>query len=69
MDDKETGTVKWFSDSKGYGFIERDKGTDVFVHYTEIVGQGYRSLEKGQRVVFSVVQSEKGLQAQTVTPV
>lgn len=67
MSDKEQGTVKWFNGSKGYGFIERDSGEDVFVHYSAIIGDGFRNLEEGQRVEFSVTQGEKGPQAQDVT--
>ena len=67
---KERGTVKWFSPEKGYGFIERDSGEgDVFVHYSAIVGEGYRNLEEGQRVSFDVVQGQKGPQAANVSPV
>ena len=65
--DKEQGTVKWFNGSKGYGFIERDGGEDVFVHYTAIVGEGYRNLEEGQRVEFVVREGQKGPQAEEVT--
>lgn len=60
------GTVKWFSDQKGYGFIEQDGGGDVFVHFSAIQGDGFRSLEEGQRVQFDVAQGAKGLQAQNV---
>ncbi|MGH8056480.1 MAG: cold-shock protein [Candidatus Entotheonellia bacterium] len=60
------GTVKWFSDQKGYGFIEQDDGGDVFVHYSVIQGGGFRSLEEGQRVQFEVTQGPKGPQAQNV---
>jgi cold shock protein len=67
MVDRETGTVKWFNATKGYGFITRDAGGDVFVHYSAINSQGYRSLEEGQRVEFAVVQGQKGLQAQEVS--
>lgn len=66
MAERQTGTVKWFNDSKGYGFIARDGGDDVFVHFSAIRGEGYRSLEEGQRVEFSVVEGEKGLQASDV---
>ena len=66
MPEKEQGTVKWFNGSKGYGFIERDSGGDVFVHYKAIVGEGYLSLEEGQHVEFIVVQADKGPQAQEV---
>ncbi len=64
---RETGRVKWFNNAKGYGFIERSSGGDVFVHHTAIQGDGYRSLEVGQSVEFTVVQGPKGLQAQEVT--
>ncbi len=66
MADREKGTVKWFNATKGFGFIERDEGKDVFVHYSAIEGSGYRSLEEGQRVEFVVVEGQKGLQAQDV---
>ena len=69
MSERETGTVKWFNASKGYGFIERDEGEDVFVHYSAILGTGYRTLEEGQRVEFEVVQGQKGPQAQNVSPI
>lgn len=68
MTDKEEGIVKWFNGSKGYGFIERESGEDVFVHYSAIIGSGFRNLEEGQRVEFTVVQGAKGLQAQDVVP-
>ena len=61
-----TGTVKWFNNDKGYGFISQSDGADVFVHYTAIQSQGYRSLEEGQAVEFEVQQSQKGLQAANV---
>jgi CspA family cold shock protein len=67
MSEKEQGTVKWFNGSKGYGFIERAGGEDVFVHFNAIVGDGYRNLEEGQRVEFTVAQGQKGLQAENVT--
>lgn len=63
---RETGKVKWFNNSKGYGFIERSQGGDVFVHHTAIQAEGYRTLEEGQSVEFTVVQGPKGLQAQEV---
>ena len=62
----ETGTVKWFNSTKGYGFIAPDSGNDIFVHFSAIVGEGYRNLEEGQRVEFSVTQGDKGPQAQDV---
>ncbi len=68
-DDREFGTVKWFNVKKGYGFITRDQGDDVFVHYRNIKGQGRRTISEGQRVEFSVISSEKGLQADEVEPV
>jgi CspA family cold shock protein len=64
--ERETGTVKWFNASKGYGFISREVGEDVFVHYSAIVGEGFRTLDEGQRVEFSVEQGPKGLQATQV---
>ena len=60
------GTVKWFSNEKGYGFIERAEGEDVFVHFSAIAQEGYKSLQEGQRVEFEVVQGQKGLQAANV---
>ncbi len=63
MNEKETGTVKWFNDAQGYGFISRDSGEDVFVHYSSIEGDGFRSLSEDQRVEFDVEQGPKGLQA------
>ena len=60
------GTVKWFSNEKGYGFIEREGGEDVFVHFSAISGEGYKTLTEGQRVEFEVVQGQKGLQAANV---
>jgi len=68
MAEREIGTVKWFNATKGFGFIERENDKDVFVHYSEIGGDGYRSLDEGQKVEFSVVDSEKGPQAQNVVP-
>ena len=63
---RETGKVKWFNDSKGFGFISRESGPDVFVHHTAIEGAGFRSLAEDQEVEFEVVQGAKGLQAQNV---
>jgi CspA family cold shock protein len=60
MSERETGVVKWFNNQKGYGFIARDAGGDVFVHYSAITGEGYRTLNEGDRVEFSVQQGEKG---------
>jgi CspA family cold shock protein len=66
MAEREIGTVKWFNSTKGFGFIEREDEKDVFVHYSEIDDTGYRSLEEGQRVEFTVVDGQKGPQAQKV---
>jgi CspA family cold shock protein len=63
----EKGTVKWFNSSKGYGFITREQGEDVFVHFKAIVGDGYKSLDEGDQVQFEVGQGPKGLQANNVT--
>lgn len=63
------GTVKWFSNEKGYGFIEREDGDDLFVHFSEINIDGYRTLAQGQKVEFEITQGDKGLQASRVTPV
>ena len=67
MAERETGTVKWFNATKGYGFIQRAAGKDVFVHFSAIITSGYRTLEEGQQVEFEVVQGDKGPQAQNVT--
>ncbi|WP_108124869.1 cold-shock protein [Saccharospirillum mangrovi] len=69
VDTREDGIVKWFNVSKGFGFITRDNGEDVFVHFRSIRGRGHRSLQEGQRVKFGVVESTKGLQAEDVTVV
>jgi CspA family cold shock protein len=66
MTERESGIVKWFNNTKGYGFIHRDGGGDVFVHYSNILGSGFRSLDEGQRVEFEVVEGVKGPQAQNV---
>ena len=68
MDSRETGKVKWFNPEKGYGFIERDAGGDVFVHHSEIRISGFRTLEENQRVEFTVTRGQKGNQAQDVDP-
>lgn len=68
MSNRETGTVKWFDNAKGYGFIQRGAGQDdVFVHFRQITGDGYRSLQEGQQVQFNVVRGQKGLQAENVS--
>ncbi len=69
MSERVTGTVKWFNASKGYGFIERQGGPDVFVHFSAIQSDGFRTLQEGQKVEFSIEQGPKGLQAANVTPV
>lgn len=67
MSERETGTVKWFDNAKGYGFIQRGTGQDdVFVHFRQIEGEGYRTLQEGQQVQFNVIQGQKGLQAEQV---
>lgn len=67
MSDRVLGTVKWFNAGKGYGFIEREDGDDVFVHFSAIQADGFRTLEEGQQVEFSIEQGPKGLQAANVT--
>ena len=69
MADRETGTVKWFNDAKGFGFISRENGPDVFVHHSAIQGEGFKSLAEGQKVEFTVVQGQKGPAAEAVTPI
>ena len=69
MAERENGTVKWFNDGKGYGFISREVGEDVFVHFSSIEGDGFRSLSEGQQVEFGVEQGPKGLQAVRVRAV
>jgi len=66
MSERVQGTVKWFNAGKGYGFISRENGDDVFVHYSALQGDGYRSLDEGQRVEFTVERTPKGLQASDV---
>lgn len=65
----QTGTVKWFNSEKGFGFIEIEDGNDVFVHFSAIQGDGYKSLDEGQRVQFNVVQGNRGPQAENVTKI
>jgi CspA family cold shock protein len=65
---RETGTVKWFNAGKGFGFIQRENGEDVFVHHSAIQMEGYRTLQEGQTVEFTVERGPKGLQASNVTP-
>ncbi|MBN1964737.1 MAG: cold-shock protein [Anaerolineae bacterium] len=67
MAERTQGTVKWFNGSKGFGFIERENGEDVFVHHTSILAEGFRNLEEGQRVEFVIEKGPKGLQASQVT--
>ena len=64
-----TGHVKWFNESKGFGFLEQENGKDVFVHYSAISGAGFKTLKEGQKVQFTVEESDKGLQAVNVEPV
>lgn len=66
VSERETGTVKWFNNQKGYGFITRDAGGDVFVHYSAVQGEGFKSLEEGVRVEFTVEQGQKGPAAANV---
>lgn len=68
MSSQKTGTVKWFNESKGFGFLEQESGPDVFVHYSAIQGSGFKVLTEGQRVQFDVTQGPKGLQAENVVP-
>ena len=69
MSERVNGTVKWFNGGKGYGFIEREGGADVFVHFSAIQGDGFRNLEEGQKVEFDIEQDAKGLRAANVTVV
>ena len=68
MSARQSGTVKWFNDAKGFGFITPENGQDVFVHFRSIQGTGFKSLQEGQQVSFKVVQGQKGLQADEVQP-
>jgi CspA family cold shock protein len=67
MSDRVVGTVKWFNNSKGYGFLSQENGDDVFVHYSAIQSDGFRTLEEGQKVEFTIEKGQKGLQASKVT--
>lgn len=69
MSERETGTVKWFNDAKGFGFIEREGKEDVFVHYSSIRGEGFKTLQEGQKVEFTVGEGQKGPQAIDVAPI
>ncbi|UCH40598.1 MAG: cold-shock protein [Gammaproteobacteria bacterium] len=69
MSDTVKGTVKWFNESKGFGFIEQDSGPDVFAHYSSIVGSGFKTLAEGQQVEFNVTQGQKGPQAENIVAV
>lgn len=69
MSDRVTGTVKWFNNAKGFGFITRDDGDDVFVHFRSIMGDGYKTLDEGQMVEFNLTQGPKGFQAEEVRKV
>ncbi len=69
MSERQSGSVKWFNDAKGFGFIEREDGEDVFVHFRSIRGEGYRTLKQGARVEFDISETEKGLQAEDVAEV
>ena len=70
MSERESGTVKWFNNAKGFGFITREESDDdVFVHFRSIVGEGYRTLDEGQAVEFKIVEGPKGLQAEEVSKV
>lgn len=66
MSERSTGTVKWFNNAKGFGFITRDSGDDIFVHFRSITGEGYKSLDEGQLVEFNLIEGPKGLQAEEV---
>jgi CspA family cold shock protein len=68
MSDRQTGTVKWFNDAKGFGFLSRPDGEDVFVHFRSIMGNGFKTLKEGQQVSFVVAKGPKGLQAEQVQP-
>ena len=69
MSERQSGIVKWFNDAKGFGFIEREGGEDVFVHFRSLRGEGYRTLKQGARVEFALAKTEKGFQAEDVVEV
>ena len=69
MSDRNTGTVKWFNNAKGFGFITREEGDDVFVHFRSIIGDGYKTLNEGQLVEFKLIEGPKGLQAEEVSKI
>jgi len=69
MSTTTTGTVKWFDDSKGFGFIEQESGPDVFAHFSNITGEGFKSLSEGQKVQFTVTQGQKGPQAENIVAI
>jgi len=69
MSDTTTGTVKWFDDSKGFGFIQQESGPDVFAHFSNIAGDGFKSLAEGQKVQFTVTQGQKGPQAENIVAI
>ena len=68
MSDRQIGTVEWFNDAKGFGFITPESGDDVFVHFRSIMGNGFKSLKEGQKVSFKLVKGQKGMQADEVQP-
>lgn len=68
MSNTTTGTVKWFNDEKGFGFIEQQSGPDVFAHFSAIQNDGFKSLQEGQQVEFSITQGQKGPQAENIRP-
>lgn len=69
MSDRTTGTVKWFNNAKGFGFITHEEGKDVFVHFRAITGDGYKTLDEGQQVEFKLTEGPKGLQAEDVSKI
>lgn len=69
MSEKTTGTVKWFNESKGFGFIQQESGPDVFAHFSNIAGDGFKTLTEGQRVEFNVTQGQKGPQAENIVAI